>query len=67
MQVLTTMKIIPHGNPSKCQNNFINKNLERDLSLSDYDLPSNIKDYDILQMILSIQTTILKFIKNSKN
>lgn len=67
MQVLITMKITPNGNPSKYQNNFINKNLERDLSLSDYDLSSNTKDDDILQMILSIQTTILKFIKNSKN
>lgn len=67
MQVLITMKTTQNGNSSKSKNIFINKDLERDLSLSDYDSSSNIKNDDILQMLLAIQTIILKFIKNYKN
>lgn len=40
--------------------------LERDLSLSNYDLSKRYTNDDVLQMILSIQTTILRFIKTIK-
>ncbi|MFQ7075955.1 MAG: hypothetical protein ACLTPN_05860 [Clostridia bacterium] len=41
--------------------------IEKDLSLSNYDLSKRYTNDDVLQMILSIQTTILRFIKNNKN
>lgn len=46
---------------------FNGRILEKDLSLSNYDLSKRYTNENVLQMILSIQTTILRFIKNNKN
>lgn len=45
----------------------INNGRERDLGSSSYDISGNVNNNKVLQMILAIQTIILKFIKNNEN
>lgn len=44
----------------------INNGRERDLGSSSYYISGNVNNDKVLQMILAIQTIILKFIKNNK-
>ena len=65
--LIITISLILHGS-LYMRKKFLNgRIIEKDLSLSNYDLSKRYTNDDVLQMILSIQTTILRFIKNNKN